>query len=132
MKATSFEYRHQTLLHLLLVWLASLSYLRDRVDIVWALVRHHSDSASWERLVFGFGALMLLGSAVLETCANAPAQVSPGSAGYSQQQMRLARVLLVLAVGLLLPLPGAVILLTGETILILRLFLRGDEGAALP
>jgi hypothetical protein len=140
MKATSFEYRRQTLLHLLLVGLSSLSYLRDRVDIVWALARNHSDSASWERLVFGFGALMLLGSAVLETCANARAQVSLGSNGsalvnqsrygYSQHQMRLARILLVLAVGLLLPLSGAVILLLGETILILRLFLRGDDAAA--
>ena len=140
MKATRFEYQHQTLIHLLLVGLSSLSYFRDRVDIVWALVRNHSDSASWERLVFGFGALMLLGSAVLETWANAhprvsvrpdgPVFVSQPQHGYSQHQMRLARILLVLAVGLLLPLSGAIILLTGETILILRLWLRDDESAA--
>ncbi|SPE29692.1 membrane hypothetical protein [Candidatus Sulfopaludibacter sp. SbA3] len=125
MKATTFEYRHQTLLHMLLVGLASLSYLRNRVDIVWAIVRHHSDSSSWERLVFGFGALLLLASAALETWANAPSHD-----GYRQQQMRVARILLVLAVGLLLPLPGTIVLLAGETILILRLFLRGEVGPA--
>ena len=140
MKATRFEYQHQTLMHLLLVGLTSLTYLRDRVDIVWALVRNHSDSASWERLVFGFGALMLLGSAVLETWAGARTQVSagpdgpaldnPSQYGYGQQQTRLARILLVPAVGLLLPLSGAIILLTGETILIWRLYLRGHESTA--
>ena len=48
MKATRFEYQHETLMHLLLVGLSSLSYLRNRVHIVWALVRNHSDSGSWE------------------------------------------------------------------------------------
>ena len=50
MEATNFESRHQQALHLMVVALASLAYLGDRVDIVWALVRNHSDSASWERL----------------------------------------------------------------------------------
>jgi hypothetical protein len=35
MKATRFEYRHQTLVHLMLVGVSLLAYLRDRVDIVW-------------------------------------------------------------------------------------------------
>jgi hypothetical protein len=109
MKATKFEYQHQTLFHLLLVGLSLLSYLRDPVDIVWALVRNHSHSASWERLVFGFGVVMLLGSAVLETWANARVEASVGHSGYSEHQKLLARILLVLAVGLLLPRPGAAI-----------------------
>ena len=99
MEATNFESRHQQALHLMVVALASLAYLGDRVDIVWALVRNHSDSASWERLVFGCGALMLLGSAILETWANAPHNVPSRDApplsgeslnGHRQQYGRLA------------------------------------------
>ena len=94
MKATGFEYRHQTLLHLLLVGLAVATYLRNPDDIVWAAVRGHSDSALLERVVFGAGAVMLLGSAVLETWASA--QDAPWA-------KRLARILLALGVGQLLP-----------------------------
>jgi hypothetical protein len=125
MKATDFECRHETLLHLLLVGLAVSTYLRYPDDIVWALVRDHSDSASWERAVFGAGALMLLGSAALDTWANAGIQRYAGP-------RRLARILSVLAVGQLLPLPGLMISFAGEAILILRLFLRDREVAALP
>ena len=99
MKATRFEYRHQTLLHLLLVGLAVATYLRNPDDIVWAMVRGHSDSVLPERMVFGAGALMLLGSAVLETWANARSARLP---------KRLARIFLALGVGQLLPLPGLV------------------------
>lgn len=140
MRATKFEYGHQALLHLLLVGLSSLSYLYDRVDIVWLMVRNHSDSASWERFVFGFGALMLVTSAVLETWANAHNQVSVGpngsavvvqsQHGSNRRELRLARILLVLTIGLLLPLPGTIILLAGETILMLRLFFHSDESAS--
>jgi hypothetical protein len=136
MKATRFEYRHQTLVHLMLVGVSLLAYLRDRVDIVWALVRGHSDSASWERLVFGFGAVLLLASALLETSAYAYPIVpepevprSPMVDGIGSLHKRyLARILLVLALGLLLPLSGTIILLAGETILILRLFLHDDAS----
>jgi hypothetical protein len=115
MKATGFEYRHQTLLHLLLVGLAVATYLRNPDDIVWAAVRGHSDSALLERVVFGAGAVMLLGSAVLETWA---------STRDARWAKRLARILLALGVGQLLPLPGLIVLLAGETILIVRLYLR--------
>jgi hypothetical protein len=136
MKATRFEYRHQTLVHLMLVGVSLLAYLRDRVDIVWSLVRDHSDSASWERLVFGFGAALLLTSALLETLAYAypiaPEHEVPHSRMVhgigSLHKKYLARILLVLALGLLLPLSGTIILLAGETILILRLFLHDDAS----
>ena len=39
MSATDFEVRHQTLLHLLLVSLAFLTYLLVPDDIVWAFVK---------------------------------------------------------------------------------------------
>ena len=115
MKASDFECRHQTLLHLLVAGAAVAAYLRYPDDVVWAAVRHHADIAWWERMVFGTGALMILGSAALETWRN----------------VRLALVLLVLAVGQLLPLAGLIVLFAGEAILLLRLALRSPEVSAL-
>jgi hypothetical protein len=109
MKATDFEYRHQTLLHLLLVSLAVSLYLFDRDDIVWALVRHHSNGA---------GTLMLLGCAILETWASAYATSSV------QYPLVLSRLLFALVLGLLVPLPGTVVIAGGEAFLVFRLFAR--------
>jgi uncharacterized membrane protein YidH (DUF202 family) len=121
MKATSFESKHQNLLHLLLVGLALLTYFRDRVDIVWALIRSHPDRTLLEHTVFGVGALLLLGSAMLETWSHAHPRFR------SSHPLPWPRILLVLAVGLLLPFSGLIVLLVGETILILRLMLRDAQ-----
>ena len=123
MKATQFEYRHQTLLHLLLVGLSLSTYWLNPDDVVWAAVRGHSDRALLERLVFGAGAFMLLGSALLETW---------GNAYQARYPKRWARILLVLAVGQLLPLSGFVILFAGELLLMVRLVLRDRSAAAPP
>ena len=40
-RATDFEYRHQTLLHLFVVGVAFLAYAFQRDDIVWVLVIGH-------------------------------------------------------------------------------------------
>lgn len=109
-KATSFEVRRQSLLHFLIVGLASLTYISDPVDVVWALIRGHASSAMLERLVFGLGALLFLSAAALETWRHV---------------YLFPRMLTVLAVGLLLPLPGVILLLAGEAVLISRLMLRG-------
>src|ERR1700691_3634423 len=69
MKATDFDYRHQTLLHLLVVGLGVSTYFLSRDDIVWALVRHHSNSRFLEQAAFGVGTLMLLGCDEFETWA---------------------------------------------------------------
>lgn len=124
MKATDFECRFQTLLHFVLIGLAVLTYLTDPDDIVWGLVRHHPHSALWERSAFGAGALMMIGSAALETWATAyPHDAVPSS------RFRLARLLLGFALALLLPLPGAILLVVGEAVLILRLVLRERQVA---
>ena len=134
MKATDFERRYQTLLHLLLVGLSLLTYLGDRVDIVWRLVRSHSNSALLEHVVFGVGALMMLGSALLDTWAKARTTFTAGSKApaLALPPLLFARLLLAAAIGLLLPISGAVILLVGETILVLRLFLRDQESISGP
>ncbi len=46
-KATEFEYRHQTLIHLLIVAISFLAYLIDRNDIVWAFVQRQSHQSFW-------------------------------------------------------------------------------------
>lgn len=61
--ATAFEERYQTLLHLLLIGLAVLTYLRYPVDIVWTVVQHRADARSFERVAFGAAATARLTAA---------------------------------------------------------------------
>jgi hypothetical protein len=137
-KATGFEYRHQTALHVLLVGLALTTYLIYPDDIVWALVRRHANNRLLERAAFGVGAIVVIGSAALETWATAYDRVPPGKTvfrpggpyRYVPDPLRLARLLFALALGLLLPLPGTVLLIAGEVILVIRLVWRDRESAA--
>jgi hypothetical protein len=39
MKATEFEYRHQTSIHLVIVTIVFLTYWIDRDDILWSFVQ---------------------------------------------------------------------------------------------
>jgi hypothetical protein len=119
MKATEFEYRHQTALHLLLVGLAVSTYFLYPDDIVWALVRHHANSAFLEQVVFGVGTLLLLGCAVLETWAGAR----------PPYPMLFSRLLFALVLGLLVPLAGTIAIVGGEALLVFRLWLRDRDSA---
>jgi len=141
MRATDFEYRHQTLLHLVVVGAAFLTYLFEPDDIVWAFVKDHTTYRAFlERLVFGTGALLILGSAVLRTWASAyrglgaadgaTLFVCNGPYRYLQYPLYLGRILFALGLGLLAPVLGNVILLAGETLLLLRLFGRDYQDAA--
>lgn len=127
------------LLHLLVVSVALLAYLINPDDIVWSLVRGHSDGRMLERLVFAAGAIVVLIAAALETWVTARLrpddEYDPGSAlqapgWHSRTGLLLARLLFVLGLGLLLPLPGTVVLIGGETMLMLRLLLRGPRETA--
>jgi protein-S-isoprenylcysteine O-methyltransferase Ste14 len=138
MKATDFEYRHQTLLHLLLIGLAVSTYFLNPNDIVWALVRDHSNRAFLEQLTFGAGTLMVLGCAVLETWARAyppdAASVGPvltcdGPYRHLQYPVLFSRLLFALVLGLLVPLPGTILLIGGEALLVFRLLVRDRDGA---
>jgi hypothetical protein len=126
MQATDFEYRHQTLLHLLLVGLALAAYFLYPDDIVWAAVRHHSNRAFLEQAAFAVGTLMLLACAVLETWANARAKPD-GAYRYLPYPLLLGRLLFALALGLLLPLAGTIVLIGGEGLLVSRLVI-GNRG----
>ena len=141
MRATDFEYRHQTLLHLLVVGLAFLTYAFQPDDIVWALVKHHTIYRTLlERIVFGIGALEILGSAGLQTWANAyrltavnadPLLASGGVYRRLENLIYVGRLLFASGIGLLAPISGTVILLAGEVALVVRLRLRNHDGATL-
>jgi len=120
MRATEFEVRHQTLLHLLVVGAAFLTYSFQPDDVVWALVKGHTDRALLERAVFGVGTLLIFGAAALETWE----RICAHSGRY------LGRILFALGIGLLAPASGSAVLLIGEGALILRLLGRDGEGAS--
>lgn len=119
MKATDFEYRHQTLLHYLVVGLAVSMYLFTRDDIVWAAVRRHSNSALLEQISFAVGTALLLGCAFIETW---------GQAWRSVRWLLVSRLLFMLVVGMLVPLAGTIVIDAGEGLLVWRLFGRYREG----
>ena len=138
MRATDFEYRHQTLLHLLVVGSAFLAYAFQRDDIVWVLVKHHTVYGTLlERIVFGVGALEVLCSAALQTWAHAyrfsAADVQVAWPAREETYRRLedliyvGRLLFASGIGLLAPISGTVILLAGEVSLVARLFVRNSK-----
>lgn len=124
MKATEFEIRHQTLLRLLVVGAAFSTYLFDPVDVVWRAVEHRPDARLLERLCFAF-ATALIGAA-LSTAAVASAQAKRENGGRGPRIRRagpIGSVLFAVGVASLAPVPGAVILVLGESVLALRLIL---------
>ena len=134
-RATDFEYRHQTLLHLLVVGVAFLTYAFQRDDIVWALVKHHTIYRTLlERIVFGIGALEVLCSAALQTWAHACrfsaadmqvcSPVRDETCRPLEDWIYVGRLLFASGIGLLAPISGTVILVVGEVSLVTRLFAR--------
>jgi hypothetical protein len=122
MKARDFEYRHQTLLHYVVVGLAVSMYLFTRDDIVWAAVRNHANSAILEQISFGAGSVLLLGCAFLETW---------GDAWRSVRSLLVSRLLFMLVVGMLVPLAGTIVIDAGEGLLVWRLFARDRDSRQL-
>jgi hypothetical protein len=124
--ATQFEYRHQLFMHLCVVVAAWLTYLFDPVDIVWALVRHRPDARAWERLLFALATVLIGSGAALRTWASAYG-AGKGRSGSPRHHANYARYAgsLLFSIGLasLVPRPGFIILVAGETVLIFRLVL---------
>jgi hypothetical protein len=134
-KATQFEFRHQLLVHLCVVVAAWLTYLFDPVDIVWAFVGHRPNARALERLFFAFATVLIGAGAALRTWASAydSSKRQNGSLRHHPNYARYAGSLLF-TVGLasLVPLPGFIILVGGESILVLRLILLERSPDAAP
>jgi hypothetical protein len=134
MKATDFEYRHQTLLHFAVIAIAFLTYLVDRVDIVWALVQGQTDARLLERIAFAIATLLIGCGTALRTWGHT--QVSFGQSGqpfvFSSEHpspmmrypLHIGNFLFAIGLGFLAPLPGFIFLVFAEGILALRLILR--------
>lgn len=117
LKATEFEYRHQTLVHQLIIGAAFLTYLVDREDIVWRLVKGTATPHVLERVVF-IGATMFIAIGV--------GFCTWGSA--HRQPRYLGDFSYAIGLGSLVPVAGFLILVGGEAFRIFRLaLLTGDR-----
>jgi hypothetical protein len=115
MRATNFEYRHQTLVHQLIVGAGFLTYLIDPDDIVWRFVRSSSASRLWERSLFIVATILIAIGAALCTRARV-----------FQKPKYFGEILYAIGFGALLPLPGFIILVFSESLRLLRLMRRQD------
>jgi hypothetical protein len=129
MKATDFEYRHQTLVHQFIVAAAFLTYFVDREDMVWRFVKDSSASRGFERFFFVVATVFIVVGAAI--CTWARVYRRPESAtGMAYRHRHRSRYFgdLLYAIGLasLVPLWGFVILVAGETLRIFRLVQHED------
>jgi protein-S-isoprenylcysteine O-methyltransferase Ste14 len=137
-RATDFEYRHQTLIHLLIVAISFLTYLIDRDDIVWALVRGQPHAKLLERLLFAVATLFIGAATVVRTWARAypwspaPGYLYPvrrdGPYRHLRNPQQLGNLLFAIGLGSLAPFWGFVFLVAGEAILFFRLTQREREA----
>jgi protein-S-isoprenylcysteine O-methyltransferase Ste14 len=137
MKATDFEFRHQTLFHLLVVAVSLLTYSIDRDDIVWALVHGQSHPQLLERLLFALATVLIGAGAALRTSSRAYPESAPPMLGspvrrdgpyrYLRYPQHFGNLLFAVGLGFLAPVWGFVLLVAGEAILVFRLIQREKE-----
>jgi protein-S-isoprenylcysteine O-methyltransferase Ste14 len=131
MRASEWEYRHQRLVHLLIVGVSFLTYLVERDDIVWALVRGRDDARLLERLLFAVATILIGTGAALITWAGAhaappgsrrrPPFLRTGPYRYLRYPQHEGTLLFAAGLGLLAPLWGFIVLLVGEAVAVSRL-----------
>jgi protein-S-isoprenylcysteine O-methyltransferase Ste14 len=136
MKATDFELRHQTL-HMLVVGLAFATYAIAPDDLVWRIVRDSPHNRFLEGSFFAFAALLIGAAAAI--CTWARAYSEPDFAGastsvacdgpyrYLRYPRQLGTLLYAIGLGSLAPIPGCIILVLGDALLVFRLIRRTDE-----
>lgn len=117
MKITEFEIRHQRLLHQIVVGLAFSTYLFDRDDIVWSLVKDSGAAKDWERALFALATVLIGMAAVL--CIRARAQSAPTT--FASSTRHVGDLLYAVGLGTLAPWLGFVILTGGEALRVFRL-----------
>jgi len=130
MKATAFEYRHQTLVHQFVVAAAFLTYFVDREDIVWRFVKDSSAPRGFERFFFIVATVFIVVGAAICTCARVYRRSESAIGMESYRHLHRSRYFgdLLYAIGLasLVPLWGFIILVAGETLRVFRLIQRED------
>lgn len=138
MHATEFECRHQVFIRNVLIAAALATYLFDRDDVVWRFIRNYPANRELEHIAFSLAAALIGIGAVLCTVAaafNHDGTDGAGGCGRNRRS-RVARCFgdWVSAVGLasLVPLWGAVLLVAGESVRVIRLMWpkTGTDGLA--
>jgi hypothetical protein len=117
-KASSFEVRHATLLHSLLIAVMVATYLFERDDVVWRFIKSSPSRIVLVHVFFLIATLLVGLGAML--CTSGRVSFRPG---------RFPAGELLYAIGLasLAPLSGAIFFIAGESLRILRLALRKSE-----
>jgi hypothetical protein len=132
MKATDFEYRHQKLIHQCIVASAFLTYLIQRDDIVWQLVRNSASPHTLERSLFLFATLLIAAGAIIATSARVyPKPTSSTGVGpyrYLRHPLYFGELLYAVGLASLAPISGFVILVVGESLRVIRLMRREDDS----
>jgi hypothetical protein len=130
MKATDFEYRHQTLVHQIIVAAAFLTYLVDREDIVWRFVKDSSAPRGFERFFFIVATVFILVGAAICTwahvCRRPPSAIGAESYRPLPRSRYFGDLLYAIGLASLFPLWGFIILVAGETLRVFRLIRRED------
>ena len=116
-KATEFEYRHQTLVHQLIIGAAFLTYLFDREDVVWRLVKNTAIPHTLERFVFIVATIFVA--------------IGVGFCTWGAQRYTryLGELCYAIGLGSLVPVGGFVILVAGEALRVFRLISRHAQGS---
>jgi hypothetical protein len=133
MQASNFEYRHQTLLHQLVIAAALLTYLFDRDDIVWRFVKNSTAPRVLERILFIAATLAVVLGAGICTWTRAHFRFPSSTGGKLDRALPRSQffgdVLYAIGLASLFPLTGFVLLVAGETLRLLRLARGADDRA---
>ena len=136
MKATDFEYRHQTLVHQLIVGAAFLTYLIDREDVVWRFVKESATPHGPERFIFIIATLLIALGAGL--CTRARVRRRPKTGRTSEPPIfrghprYLGELCYAIGLGSLVPAAGFVVLVGGEALRVFRLIRRDAQNSQQP
>ena len=118
MRATDFEYRHQTLVHQLVVGAAFLAYVFQPDDVVWWLVKNRPAPHALERALFILATLLIAVGATVCTRTRASRRIN--------RTRYAGEFLYAIGLGSLAPISGFVVLVVGEGLRLLRLMGRDD------
>jgi hypothetical protein len=119
LRANEFEIRHQRLLHLLIVGAGWATYLADRDDVVWRLIRDSPSRRLLEHAVFAFATVLIGTGTVL--CVRPRTRMETANSNGFPVSRFLGEWMYAMGLASLLPLWGCILLIVGESIRIVRL-----------
>lgn len=115
-QANAFELRRPFLIHSLVVVAAWLTYLFDREDLVWRLIRSHAQARLLEHAGFGCAAAAIGAGILLGAWRADRDHVSEGWAPRSTRLRCVGEILNGIGIASLVPVAGFVLLVAGETV----------------